>query len=123
MTNRKGRGSACKTLPKDKEVKRWYDNLARGSIVTADVYLPRLGNFCEAHKLTPKKLATKSEKEIYAILLGYVTKLEEMGFTGPLANEKDSTCLMGSNLPPSGEDKLERPEGLCGSLRQMYWGS
>ncbi len=82
MAERKGRGSAYRSLLEDKEVKRWYNNVARGSIVTADVYLRRLGNFCEAHKLTPKKFAAKSEKEIYGILLDYVTELEKRELSG-----------------------------------------
>lgn len=82
MANQKGRGTAYKSLLEDKEVKRWYNNVARGSIVTADVYLRRLGNFCKAHKITPKKFAAKSEKEIYGILLDYVTELEKRKLSG-----------------------------------------
>ncbi len=79
---RKGRGSRFTKLLKDKEVRRWYENNARGSVVTADVYLRRLGNFCEVHNLTPKKFAAKSEKEIYGTLLDYVSKLEKDGKSG-----------------------------------------
>jgi len=32
-------------LFEDSDVKRWYDNTARGSVVTADVYLRRVGSF------------------------------------------------------------------------------
>ncbi|MCK5291266.1 MAG: site-specific integrase [Thermoplasmata archaeon] len=79
---KRGRGSRFIKLLEDKEVRRWYENNARGSVVTADVYLRRLGNFCEVHKLTPKKFAAKSEKEIYGILLDYVSKLEKEGKSG-----------------------------------------
>ncbi|MCK4443024.1 MAG: site-specific integrase [Thermoplasmata archaeon] len=82
MADQRGRGTAYKPLLEDKEVERWYNNVARGSVVTADVYLRRLGNFCEAHKLTPKKFAAKSEKEIYGILLDYVTELEKRELSG-----------------------------------------
>ncbi len=82
MADRRRRGTAYKSVLEDKEVKRWYNNVARGSIVTADVYLRRLGNFCEGHKLTPKKFAAKSEKEIYGILLDYVTELEKRELSG-----------------------------------------
>lgn len=82
MADRKGRGTVYKSLLDDKEVKRWYDNVARGSIVTADVYLRRLGNFCKAHELTPRKFAGKPEKEIYGILLDYVTELEKRELSG-----------------------------------------
>lgn len=79
---KKSRGLRYKALLEDAEVRRWYDNNARGSVVTADVYLRRLGNFCERHDTTPKELAGKSEKELYAILLDYVSELEGEGKAG-----------------------------------------
>ncbi|MFQ5884588.1 MAG: site-specific integrase, partial [Thermoplasmata archaeon] len=79
---KRGRGSRFTKLLEDSEVRRWYENNARGSVVTADVYLRRLGNFCEAHSSTPKKFAAKSEKEIYGVLLDYVSKLEKEGKSG-----------------------------------------
>jgi hypothetical protein len=45
----------------DPKIKRWHANLARGSLITADVYLRRLGNFCETSGITPDKLATMDE--------------------------------------------------------------
>jgi hypothetical protein len=63
-------------LLKDPKVKRWNANLARGSQVTADVYLRRLGNFCEANNTTPQKLAAMEEEELYELLLDTVTKME-----------------------------------------------
>ncbi|MCJ2669455.1 MAG: site-specific integrase [Candidatus Thermoplasmatota archaeon] len=74
---RRGRGSRYRKLLEDPEVRRWYDNNARGSVVTADVYLRRLGNFCQSQDFTPKKLAAKSERELYGILLDYVSMLEQ----------------------------------------------
>lgn len=49
-------------LLKDVDIKRWYENVARGSRVTADVYLRRLGWACKHLNLTPKELLGKSEK-------------------------------------------------------------
>ncbi len=79
---KRGRGSRFTKLLERSEVRRWYENNARGSVVTADVYLRRLGNFCEAHSSTPKKFAARSEKDIYGILLDYVSKLEKEGKSG-----------------------------------------
>jgi hypothetical protein len=79
---KEGRGSRFTKLLEDSEVRRWYENNARGSVVTADVYLRRIGNFCESHGLTPKKFAAKSEKDIYGILLDYVSELEKDGKAG-----------------------------------------
>lgn len=69
-------------LLEDEGVKRWYDNTRRGSDITADVYLRRLGNFCNERKLTPKGLLKKSESELYNILLDTVSKMERQGCAG-----------------------------------------
>ena len=69
-------------LFEDPDVKRWYDNLARGSQATADVYLRRVGAFCEGLKTTPKKLAVLGELELYNIMLDYVSSMEKSGYTG-----------------------------------------
>jgi integrase len=45
----------------DPDVRRWYDNVARGSIITADERLRRLGRFCETTKNTPKSLIEKKQ--------------------------------------------------------------
>jgi integrase len=70
------------SLLKDADVERWYDNVARGSSVTADVYLRRLGSFCLHFKSTPKDLAILSESELYNIMLDYVSFMEKSGKTG-----------------------------------------
>jgi len=44
-------------LLRDPDVRRWHENLARRSEVTADVYLRGLGWFCRTRKLTPAQLA------------------------------------------------------------------
>ena len=69
-------------LLKDKDVKRWYDNTARGSRITARVYLRRLGKFCEDNSITPKKLIRMSNREVYNLLLDFVTEMEGKGYAG-----------------------------------------
>jgi len=64
-------------LLEDPDVKRWYDNISRGSRVTADVYLRRLGSFCRSFDTTPKNLAAHSESELYNILLDRVSQMEK----------------------------------------------
>jgi len=66
----------------DVDVRRWYRNVARGSQVTADVYLRRLGSFCNHFGLTPKRLASLDRDEIYNLLLDYVSDLEAAGRAG-----------------------------------------
>jgi hypothetical protein len=48
--------SKHKWLLQDPEVSRWFNNLARGSIITAEERLRRLGRLCEALGQTPKSL-------------------------------------------------------------------
>jgi hypothetical protein len=70
------------SLLEDKTIRRWYDNVARGSVVTADVYLRRLGHFCHDLKLTPEKLLEMSESQLYDLFLDTVSKLEREGLSG-----------------------------------------
>jgi hypothetical protein len=46
----------------DPDVRRWYENLARGSPVTAEVGLRRLSLFCERNSTTTRQLALLGEK-------------------------------------------------------------
>jgi integrase len=69
-------------LLKDASVKRWYDNVARGSSVTADVYLRRLGSFCLHFKKAPEDLVSLSESKLYEMMLDYVSFMEKAGKTG-----------------------------------------
>jgi hypothetical protein len=73
-------------LFEDADVRRWYENLARGSRVTADVCLRRLGNFCELHKITPKELASLNDKELHGLLMDYVSSAERRGYAGSYIN-------------------------------------
>jgi hypothetical protein len=66
----------------DKDVKRWHDNLARGSKVNADICFRRLGHFCKKHGLTPREFMQKDDEELSNILLDYVTGAEENGYAG-----------------------------------------
>jgi len=69
-------------LLRDADVKRWYDNVARGSPVTADVYLRRLGSFSQHFKKAPRDLASRSETELYNMMLDYVSSMEKDGKAG-----------------------------------------
>ena len=66
----------------DADVRRWFNNVARGSRVTADVYLRRLGAFCEHFNITPRQLIALSENDLYNMLLDYVSYLENNGCAG-----------------------------------------
>ena len=59
MTYRKPR-SPRKDLLKITEIQRWYDNMGRGSVITADTYFRCLGASCEATHTTPLGLRRKT---------------------------------------------------------------
>jgi hypothetical protein len=64
-------------LLKDHDVSRWYENTARGSKISADVCLRRLGSFCEANRTAPSKLASLPERELHNMLFDYVSSAEK----------------------------------------------
>jgi len=61
----------------DKNVRRWYENIARGSSSCAEIYLRNIGNFCAAMNTSPSALAQKSTKEIEDILMDYIGLTEK----------------------------------------------
>jgi hypothetical protein len=69
-------------LQKDQDVRRWYENTARGSRIIADVCLRRLGSFCESNKTTPATLVSLPERELHDILMDYVSSAEKKGYAG-----------------------------------------
>ena len=69
-------------LLKDKNLRRWYENMSRGSPTTADVYLRRLGNFYETYKITPQELIKMEEKRISDLLLDVVADMENKQLAG-----------------------------------------
>jgi site-specific recombinase XerD len=69
-------------LLEDVDVRRWYENVARGSRVTADVYLRRLGSACRSLNLKPKDLLGMSEKALGMLLADFVSRLEREGKAG-----------------------------------------
>ena len=73
---------AHKTLLKDTQVRRWYDNVSRASELTAEVNLRRLGLFCNRLHLTPLGLLEKQPQEIHSLLVDTLTELEKKGYAG-----------------------------------------
>ena len=76
------RESQYSDLLEDKVLKRWYNNVARGSLITADVYLRRLGHFCNGLETTPNKLVEMKEDALYDLFLDTVSNMEEKGHSG-----------------------------------------
>lgn len=69
-------------LLEDENVRRWYQNVARGSVTTADVYLRRLGAFCERRKISAGEFASLPDGEVKGVLMDLVSELEAEGLAG-----------------------------------------
>ena len=67
-------------LLEDEDVKRWFENLAAKSIITATVYLRTLGLYCELNNTDPKAIVrvagTKAFRDGF---MDFVRSLERQG--------------------------------------------
>src|SRR5437667_10486407 len=66
----------------DADVKRWHDNVSRGSEVTASIWLRRIGMVHRKFGKTPKDLASMKPKEATDFLLDVVGTMEKEGKAG-----------------------------------------
>jgi len=69
-------------LLEDLDVKRWYDNVARGSLATAAVWLRRMGFIHKNFQRTPQDLAKMSSKDAANFMLDVVSNMEKSGKRG-----------------------------------------
>jgi hypothetical protein len=69
--------SKYRPLLEDKDVRRWFENLVRGSPACAEIYLRNLGNFCQLMGITPGQLVQKPVAEIEDLLMDYVTSAQK----------------------------------------------
>ena len=66
------------------DIKRWYDNLSRGSPLTAEVRLRRLGKFCEIHEMTPIQLSELGMKDLRTVtdlIEDHITWMESKNYS------------------------------------------
>ncbi|MEM0135350.1 MAG: hypothetical protein QXU18_09030 [Thermoplasmatales archaeon] len=63
-------------LRENKDVMRWYGDVKRGSKVTADVYLRRLGAFCTTVKKEPTGLLRLRDRTLANLIDDYVSEKE-----------------------------------------------
>jgi len=70
------------SLKNNPEIKRWFLNMSRGSMITGEVYLRRLGQFCEINNTDPVAITKMTEKEIANMLMDTVSLLESQGKAG-----------------------------------------
>ncbi len=70
-------------LLKDRNVKRWYENLKAKSVLTATVALRNLGHYCEIENTNPKNIIIEmKEGNFRDKFFDFVRKLEEEGKAG-----------------------------------------
>jgi integrase len=77
-----GRGAKYRALLEDGSVDRWHRNVARGSQITADVYLRRLGHVCATHGASPAALVAMEPKERRDFVADLVSEMEDAGRAG-----------------------------------------
>ena len=69
-------------LMENTDLKRWYNEKARKSLITADTYLRRLGSFCNWASVTPWDLIIRKEKDITDLVSDYVSYAEKEKMAG-----------------------------------------
>ena len=69
-------------LMADEDVRRWHENLARGSPATADNYLRVLGRFLDTNRLTAKAFLHLPSKRRDDLLADHVTRMLRDGRAG-----------------------------------------
>jgi hypothetical protein len=75
-------GSKYRRLLEDDRVRKWVDYVARGSPVTAEVYLRRLGRVCEDKGILPSDLLNKDGEWLWNFLNDLVSEMEAKGRAG-----------------------------------------
>ncbi|MCI4327124.1 MAG: site-specific integrase [Thermoplasmata archaeon] len=106
------KGSAAPTHLDDPDVRRWFDNLARGSRATADVHLRRLAALTASLRATPAELAQMDEKQLYNRFLDFVAAEEKRGVAGSYIVR---TLKAGKSWLQFNGKKLERPIRVSGA--------
>ena len=96
MSFKQYRKEKYKKLLDDVDLKRWYRNLGKGSIILADVYLRALGRFCEHIRMTPKQFVKLSLKKMEDVTHDFIDELESA--KKPSGDQKYSPGYMQSYL-------------------------
>ncbi len=126
-------------LLENQQIRRWHDNVARGSRVTADVYLRRLGSICIHRGTTPSDLVAHGrddEEWLCNFLMDMVSELESQGKAGSyiVSNLKAVKSWLNHNgvefrrrIKVRGADDTPTPKGkhtlTTGQLRGLFHNS
>jgi hypothetical protein len=75
--------SKYQDLLDDDDVRRWHDNLAARSVVTAGVYLRGMGLYCELNHTTPRRILQQAKtKGFRDSFTDFVREMEKKGRAG-----------------------------------------
>ncbi len=69
-------------LLKNSDFKRWYENVARGSLVTAHVWLRRVGWIQKKFSVSPETMAKMDSRKGASFIMDVVGTLEKEGKSG-----------------------------------------
>ena len=81
------RGTTRPSLLEDPTVKRWYSNIRKGSVISAEIYLRALGRFCEYAEMTPAQFAELPLEKIEDMTQDFIDEFESKyspGYLGSL---------------------------------------
>ncbi len=69
-------------LLNDQSERRWYDNVAQGSRIIADVYLRRLAGLLESQHLTHNEIVRMDSRIPFNLLVDTVSHMKCAGYAG-----------------------------------------
>ncbi|MFZ0831307.1 MAG: site-specific integrase, partial [Thermoplasmata archaeon] len=106
------KGPAAADLLTNPDVRRWFENLARGSRATADINLRRLNALCNSLGTTPAELSGLTEKQLHDRFLDFVSAEERRGVAGSYIVR---TMKAGKSWLLHNGKKLDRPIRVRGA--------
>ncbi len=69
-------------MRKDKDIMRWHRDASKNSEITGNVYLRRLGSFCEKTGKDPHELLKMKDKQLADLISDYVSDMEKENHSG-----------------------------------------
>jgi hypothetical protein len=92
--------------PNDPTIRRWRDNLRRGSIATGDAWFRALRRFCAKTEHTPNDLLKLKPRDLRDVFLDFVSSDEKRGaggaYTAYTVKVARSWLKFNDVIPPSG---------------------
>jgi hypothetical protein len=83
-------------LDKDANLRRWYQNNVKGSVIVAEVYLRRLGFFCVQNSISPGNYAKLPKRKMEEMAFDYIQDMEKK--VNPKSGKKYAPSYVASNL-------------------------